>query len=66
MANCCVECFDIQEIKDFIRKKKTKGNCCFCDSTNVAIAGTEIVGKFIQTAIDRKYEDILFQLIFTS
>lgn len=33
--NCCVRCFNDDEIIDIIKNQKTKGNCDFCGSENV-------------------------------
>lgn len=37
MANCCIECFQDDEIKTIIRSKNDTGNCDFCGSKEVNI-----------------------------
>lgn len=54
---CCVNCFDIKEIKDFIAANNVHGKCNYCQSNNVYIAEAEEVGRFIIEGISRRYED---------
>lgn len=41
MANCCIGCFDDQEIKTIISSKKNIGNCSFCNSKETYIVDLE-------------------------
>lgn len=58
MGYCCVNCFDEKFIQRFIKEKKTKGNCDYCNSKNVYIASTKDVGKFIREGIYRAYKNV--------
>jgi hypothetical protein len=55
--NCCVECFDYEGIKEYIRTKHEIGDCDFCGSNNVYCADVDDVGKFITECVEKKYED---------
>ncbi|MFH1561887.1 MAG: HEPN-associated N-terminal domain-containing protein [Nitrospirota bacterium] len=54
---CCVDCFDIEEIKEFIRDNNQTGQCDYCNSTTIPIREVSEVGEFVMDGFNRCYED---------
>lgn len=53
---CCEQCFQQDDIKNYIKKDQKIGDCCYCGRKNVAIKETKDVGEFIRDALDKAYE----------
>lgn len=53
---CCEQCFQQDDIKNYIKKDQKIGDCCYCRKKNVAIKETKEVGEFIRDALDKAYE----------
>jgi len=54
---CCVDCFDEQEIRNFIEYSETIGNCDYCKTKKTNIAEVSEVADFIRQGLERVYED---------
>ena len=54
---CCIKCFSVLEIKEFIGKFEECGNCDYCGSKNISLCEVSEVGEFILEGVLRKYED---------
>ncbi|MFC1837195.1 HEPN-associated N-terminal domain-containing protein, partial [Thermodesulfobacteriota bacterium] len=57
MNNCCTNCFSEIEINQFIETEEIKGECDYCNSSDVYICDVDSVGQFIIEGIERHYED---------
>ena len=63
---CCIECFAIPEIKEFIKSKERTGDCDYCKSKNIHILEAKEVGQFIFEGIKRFYEDAANEVSYCS
>ena len=54
---CCVNCFSVSEIQEFIRKIELYGTCSYCGNKGVTIRDVEDVGLFVRDGVLRRYED---------
>lgn len=54
---CCKNCFDEEEIIDFVINSKETGECDYCGSENATICSVSLVGDFIKEGFLREYED---------
>lgn len=56
MHQCCEQCFQQNDIKNYIIKAQKKGDCCYCGSKDVAVEQTRKVGLFIRESLENAYE----------
>ncbi|WP_405157889.1 RES domain-containing protein [Paenibacillus sp. FSL H8-0283] len=56
--NCCVNCFNDEEIIEQIAEKNDIQNCDFCDSESVYTIAVEELGLFIREGFERAYEHV--------
>jgi len=54
---CCIDCFSVSEIQEFIKEINLEGTCYYCRSRGVNIRDVEEVGEFVRVGFLRRYED---------
>ena len=54
---CCINCFAVEDIQEFIRLFDTNGSCDFCNSSKVPIADVKDIRSFIRDGVNRYYEN---------
>jgi hypothetical protein len=64
--NCCIKCFDIDDIRQFITDEGQIGNCDYCDTKNTNICKVIDIRDFILDGVARYYEDAAEHVGFES
>ena len=63
---CCINCFAVEDIQEFIRLFDTNGSCDFCNSSKVPIADVKDIRSFIRDGVNRYYENAANEVGFCS
>lgn len=54
MKYCCINCFNNEYLKGYIQKNNKKGYYNYCNSKNVNIVSTRLLGDYIRECLDKK------------
>lgn len=63
---CCVNCFSVPQIRNFVEENETVGDCSYCGSSAVSVRDVKEVGGCIMEGFLRRYEDAAEQVSYCS
>ena len=63
---CCINCFSVPQVRDFVEESATVGKCGYCGSSAVFVRDVSEVGGFILDGFFRRYEDAVQQVGYCS